>query len=712
MNIFTALAFGVALLTAFAPSSPGQTESVRADADAFSVSADFTDRQVTRNEKITLSFSRAVGEMEGRPAVMVGLADYSSLFNFDGTTLEFVAGPIALPEGESTVTVYLVRPNGQWESVGESQLNVAAAESNEKSESSEKAKKVEFIPKVTINVKGQNQTATFPTESAPERNPFTDVAGQASLTTKVSRRGWNFSNQIDIAGMSFRQEALRFGELQEKAPRIDLSSYLVEISKGRFKFNMGHVSFGSNRHLINGFSSRGLSVTVPLGKRNDIGFAAVNGTSIVGYDNIIGFTRKSHSMFGVTFGHEMFEKRPNGLRFELSLLRGSLLPLSAINEGAITDAEKSYGFGLKVIGSTTGQRVRWEAGITRSRFTNPADQLLEQQTTVTEIPNLWRTARYAEISFDLLKDLKLAGDRKMTLTGTLRHEEIEPLFRSVAAALQADRNQNQFEVTTDISGITVTYGNLRDNDNLGRISSILRTINRRQNAIVAIPLTTIFDPAKPKKWLPSVSYNYEFVHQFGDSFPVNGEFRDPSQIPDQKNHVQTFNLVWQFSERLGLNLSHNRAFQDNRQPGREIADFRSRVTTLALTSKPFSTVDLSFEVSRETQRNFEQPRTDRTLRLGTRMSIQDFIVKNTAISWGISGNLSGDTGNLSDARNAEFDVQWLYKLNIGKKGIKKTEAQFFIRYANRYGDTFDRPAIIRNFNKTQAFNFGLNINVF
>jgi len=40
------------------------------------------------------------------------------------------------------------------------------------------------------------------------------------------------------------------------------------------------------------------------------------------------------------------------------------------------------------------------------------------------------------------------------------------------------------------------------------------------------------------------------------------------------------------------------------------------------------------------------------------------------------------------------------------------ETQFFIRYANRYGDTIDRLNFVNNFNKTQGFNFGLSFNIF
>lgn len=709
LSIFAAFVCIFSILPFFAVNAENTFETI-------SVTADFTDREVLPNEKLGINFDREIKADEGKIAVIIGETDLTSLFIFSAQTAEYTPRLAALPSGENKVSVYLVSNDGDWKQLAEFTLKVKTKESAEKAESETKTetaqKSVEFTPNVALNIKGQNQTATFPRESAPERNPFTDLGGQASFSLKVSRRGWNFNNQFDLAGSSFRQEALRFGELGNKAPQIDLSSYLIELSKGRFKVNFGHVSFGSNRHLINSFSSRGINVTIPVGKQNEISFAAMNGTSIVGFDNFVGFSRRKHSVVGTTFAREFFAERPNGLRVEFSVMRGSLLPLTNVNQGEINDAEKSLGFGFKVIGSDTKQRLRYEFGITRSKFTNPSDPLLEQNLEVTPIREVWRTARYGEISFDFISGLKLWREKEFKLTGTFRHEEIQPLYRSIGVSTQADRNQNQFEISANFGEMNFVYGNLRDRDNLNGITSILKTLNRRNNVIFNIALNSFFTPEKPKKWLPQVSYTFDKIHQFGAFLPSNGEFRDPSQVPDQMSFAQVFNAVWQFSEKYNLTFTHNRAFQDNRQTGREIADFQSAVNALTLGTKPFKDLDIDLELSRERQKNFEQPRIDRTFRLSTRATWRTPFLKNSAFNTNISTTLAGDTNNFNDSRNLEFDVQWAYKFNFGTKKFKKTEAQFFIRYANRYGDTIDRQFFVNNFNKTQAFNFGLNFNIF
>jgi hypothetical protein len=713
--------FGFLLPLAILPlATPLLVADAQKDEADIRITTNSAGREIAANERVELNLSRALKAGEGRLAVFIGATDVTALVDFEAQSFAYQAKPFApLAAGENRLTIYLVEPDGNWKTMAEFSLRVknsapeTVSTSEIKSENESRDSNVEFTPNVSLNVKGQNQTVTFPAESAPERGRFTDIDGQGNFHFKLTRRDFSVSGKFDFVGTSFRKNALRFGELQERAPLVDLSSYAIEFSvKDRVRVNLGHVSFGSNRHLINQFSSRGIGVNVPVGKQNEISFAAVNGTSVVGYDNFLGVTRRKHSIVGATFAREFFADRPGGLRVEFSAIRGSLLPLSNFNQGAVNDAEKSLGFGFRVLGSDKSRRLRYEAGLTRSKFTNPKDPLLEQNFDVTPVRSVWRSAHFAEISFDFVQGLKLWREKKLKVTGTFRNEEIQPLFRSVGAATQADRRQNQFEISGNFGEINFAYGNLRDRDNLNNVASILKTLNRRKNLVVGLGLGSFFRPEKPIRWLPAISYTYDHTHQFGAFLPVNGEFRDPSQVPDQHSFAQSFNAIWQLSDKFNVAYRRSRAFQDNRQPGRDRADFLSGVNAVALGTKPFDSLDLDFEVSRESQKNFEQPRIDQTFRFATRATWRTPFLKNSSFSANLSTTFAGDTNDTSDARNAEFDVQWAYKFGFGSKKFKKTEAQFFIRYANRYGETTDRVFSVNNFNRTQSFNFGLNFNVF
>jgi hypothetical protein len=59
----------------------------------------------------------------------------------------------------------------------------------------------------------------------------------------------------------------------------------MQFQIGRVKVALGHVSFGSNRFLIDSFSSRGITVGIPVNKRLDFSLTVLNGTSIVGWNN-------------------------------------------------------------------------------------------------------------------------------------------------------------------------------------------------------------------------------------------------------------------------------------------------------------------------------------------------------------------------------------------------------------------------------------------
>lgn len=690
--------------------------------DKLMITPNFLGRQLSLTDTIELRLDRRLQPSDGRLAILLGETDITSLFSVNDRVISYIPKAPLLSPGESTVKIFLVAPSSIWSSVAEFPISISSgpgtggvtvgtAGTTTNVEISDSAQ-YDFTPSLSINMKGQNQTLTFPRDAVPERNPYGEVDGQASFQLKVSRRGWTLNNKFDFVGVGFQKNALRFGQLQDDAPKVDLSSYLVELSKGRFALRLGHVSFGSNRHLINSFSSRGLTITVPVSKQNELTFLAANGTSVVGYDNFLGVSRRTHSVVGLTFAREFVEKKPGLLRLEITGMRGSLLPLTNFNQREVNDAEKSIGIGLRVSGNALKQRLRYEAGFTTSRFHNPSDPQISQGNQLKPILATTRYARYGEVSFDFLDGLKIWDDRKLKVTGTYRHEEVEPLFRSVVASTQADRRQNQFEVSATFGEISFAFGNLGETNNLAEIASILRSNSRRNNFIFGAALNSLFTPKKPKNWLPRISYAYDRVHQFGSAFPNGGLFNNASQIPDQESRSQALSAQWQLSERLSFGYRYNHAFQDNRQPGRELADFDSTVGGVTVGTNPFKTLSISFEVTREAQRAFEQPRIDRTFRLGSQATWQTPFLKNSILSANISTNIAGDAANLNKTRRVEFDAQWAYRFVFGKEKFKKFEAQFFIRYSNRYGDAFDRIAIVRSHTKTQGFNAGMTFNIF
>jgi hypothetical protein len=702
---------------------------VRAQSQELTVSASFADKQsVTPLEQIELRLNRPLLSTEGKLAVFIGQTDVTTLLTAVGNTLSYTPKLLPLPLGETEVTVYLVSPNDEWREIARLPLRVSnpppAAPPQDQpgppsppqpAEATQApgAGKLKFTPALTLGFKSQAAESHFPAANRPERPTFADATLQGSLRTELTRGLLNSQTQFDLVGSSYQKEALRFGLLGKSAPQIDLSSYLMQFQAGKAKFSVGHIGYGANRHLINGFGSRGITLSFPINRRSDFSLAAMNGTSIVGWSNFFGLNRRKHQILTGTLGFEFLPERPGGLRLEAGALYGSLLPLSGFNQGNITDAERSRGLGLRLIATDKSQRLRLEGGLARSNFTNPADPLLEQGAPTVAVRARTSTARYLDVSYHLLQNLKLSQSKTANLTATFRHERVDPLYRSVAASTQSDMLQNQFELMGSIGELNATFSHQRFNNNLDDIPSILKTLTRRYVLVVNLPLVSILgQQAKPSPWLPRLSANFDRTHQFGKSFPVNSGFDNLSQVPDQVSNNLNFNAEWQWQQwRLGYRF--NRSFQDNRQPGRERADLRNLTNGFTIGINPMPMLDLNFDVNAESAKNHQLIRTDRLLRIGTNINWR--ITQKSVLAATLSTAFAGDVAKTSRSRNAELDLLWSYQFGFAENGqnsLKKVKGQFFIRYANRYARLRDGAFGLSNLTKLQTLNTGLNFTFF
>jgi hypothetical protein len=701
------------------------------------ITASFANQQsVSPREDLVLTLSHPLAATEGSMAVLIGSTDVTSLLITRDTSLVYSPRVVPLPTGETQVLVYLVSAANTWTQLAQFTLRVqgprqvgsdSAATSGTQPNGGGTATtgasstvptarkhgfdKANFTPSITIGMKSQAAESHFPETSRPPRPTFADMTLQGSVRSDLARGAFNSQTQFDVVGSSFKQEALRFATERDGAPNIDLASYLMQFQIGKAKLSVGHIAFGTNRHLINNFSSRGISITTPISKYADVSLAAMNGTSIVGWSNFLGVSRTNHQFVTGTAGFEFIPERRGELRFELSVLDGQLQPVSSFNQGSITDTEQSRGLGLRFLGVAPSQRWRFDGGFTRSRFTNPADPLLSQGFNVVAVRESTRDARYFDGAFNVIQNARLSETKRATITLNYKHENVDPLFRSVAAITQPDRSQNEIDVIATIGEVTATVTHLRFNDNLANVPSVLKSLTRRSGLIFGTPLSALFgSPKKPSPWLPRVSYSVDELHQFGASIPVNGGFElNPSTVPDQVSTNQSLSADWQVKTvRWGYRF--NRSFQDNRQVGRELADLRNITNVWSLGIQPNPRLGINLDAGWDSAFNKEQKRTDQTLRLGP--SVNWTMTKSMVFTGMISATSLGNVAGTSRTRDAEADLQWSYRFAIDKGRNKKVQGQFFIRYADRYGFARDTVFGFRNLTKLRTLNGGINFTFF
>lgn len=736
--------------------------------DGLSVTATINaNKPLTPDTPIELHLSRALKEGEGRIAVIIDHTDLTSLFIIAGTRLVYSPALVPLPLGASQVVVYLVIADGTWREVARFDLQVvkekpiptptpAPAPQSEKRPDSTNANttvnvdnaianttttppassptpakpditpnatdaprkrkfgfdKMEYVPSLTLAIKSQPAQFNFPAETRPaERATFTDGTLQFSLRSEMARGRFGSQTQVDFAGSTFQPEALRFGTLGSRAPQIDLSSYLAQFQLGRVKVAIGHTSFGTARHLINSFSSRGITVTVPITKRFDFSVAAMNGTSVVGYGNFFGLARSKHQLQSATVGVELLPKRPGGLRLEFSGLSAYIQALNNFSQGSVNDVDRSKGGSVRLIATDKAGRFKFDGGFTRSQYQNPADPLLYQGTNTVAVPFLTRNARYVDVSYDVLRGVSLTKSQKLSLSVAVRHEQVDPLFKSLGASAGADKRQNEIQLSGSIGEITFQAGHSRFNDNLRRIASILQSLTRTTQFSVALPAAALWgDTSTTSKFLPRLSYSRSDTHQFGASIPVNGGFEiDPSSVPDQFSTNQSFSADWQF-QKLTLGSSYNRSFTNNQQRGRERSDFLNQTMGVRVGFNPTSKLSLNFDLTRDSASELENAKLSRTWRVGPTASWN----VNKHITWtaGISNTIAGDREQTNGSRNTEFDTQFSYRYGIERGGLKKVQAQMFIRYADRYARSNDLVFQTSNLTRVKIFSVGLNITIF
>lgn len=621
------------------------------------------------HDPIEITLTRPLAAAEGELALVVGGTDVTAVAERTASSIRWRAAANSLSDGTTDLVVY--RHHGsRWTELKRFTVRVAPA-----------GKRIAFSSEetATLGNKGQLAEGRSGGMPAPDRRVFQDFVLNAGLRSTQQGGRWSLSTQSNYVGVTRRQEALRFAARGDKAPMLDLSDYLVSLRAASTTVSVGHVAFGTSRHLANGFAARGVTATLDRGPTT-LTVGALNGAMQVGWDNVVGLEQPTNRVFGASLAREFVPSRPGALRFDVTVLDGATLPVSSFTQSAVVDAERSDGGSVQMSAALPDQRVRLVGGYTRSRFDNPArdaqllgDSIRRRPTAVT------RGARFVELSGDVLRQTHMPIGGPATLTLGVRDERVDPLFGSVAASVAADHLQDAADATLALGAIAIQFSQTWTRDNLGAVASVLTTDGRATTANLAIPLPMVVAPSRGQvAWLPTLTFALNRMHQFADGLPTNGAFR-PQDLPDQVSVNGDASAAWQ-AGRMRLLVHANQSLQDNRQDQRQNADFDSGVFGVSIGAPVSSAGDVCLDLGEEYQTSRERDETTRTKRLTFNGTLRPHTTTGVVAAWSlVDTRPPAGPSSLNGEERLELSQDVSLGFVASTPGVPR--GQLFVRYA-------------------------------
>ncbi len=638
-------------------------------------------------------------------AVFLGDTDVTAKTKIEGQELVYQSNLLPLAIGEQLLTIYLTKSADNWETLATFKIEVEpevaqsptapAQDSTPPSTAPGKdgtvppsspaaAKSPENIftvkPKFTANLKSQlfeNRTADA---GGSQRPSVLDLSFTGGASSQYKSGSTTIDGSFNVVGSTFQPDALRFNQLQGRASQFDLSDYIVDLTDSGNKFSIGHVCVGNHPLLFNNLCTRGVTGKVQLNSFADISVGQISTTKIVGFEDLIGVARSANTLTGASLGLQVMENAADGVRLETTLFGGSRLPEAGFEEGVVVDAEESNGIGWRLTGTNDTGRWKGDVGFARSTFVNIAanDPQLTGGLSVTPLQPVTKNAWYAETNYELLKDLPLDGKRKLSLNANLRVEQADPQFGTIGATVNADRLQAQYGLNAKIAGANIQLQQTNFEDNIVNIPNLLKTKNRSTIVGLTFPLQSFLEIKNPL--LPTVSYNYQQTSQLGSiAAPASGGFTLASQIPDLSSSIHKLGLSWD-TPGIVFNYKFSSAFDDNRQIGRETADFRRLNHQVSVDLKP--SPELRFNLGYNFTNSFNNEQNLTRFTNSPTLGVSWEFQPDTTLAFNY--NRSNDTDSRGQSSTDENGLELLLTWNFRSNFLdRENPGSVFLRYGRQ-----------------------------
>lgn len=642
-------------------------------------------------------------------AFFIGKTDVSAFISkaSDGSYV-YDSSSLPLPSGENELKIYDKSGSGSdWEELGTVGLNVLSAGGFRVSK---------FTPSIEINMIGEVSQNTSDDDGLLSPDDSNDNNISSSITIEGEHKksnGLEITSNANVVSASRREAALRFGEKENNAPKVDLSEYVVSAVKGKTTIQLGHISQGDNPLLVDNLSNRGLSIKHQVTDRVSVGLATQSGREITGSDHILGFTKSKSRISTFTVGIDLL-KREGGAKLEVSYIKGSTLAESNFDEGQVPTAERNTGYGLRLTTSSESGKLTTDTAFARSRYTNPTDQTLEFNGEIlVDVKRTSSNAFYTNIGYQLLSEKELSKSISMDLSVNLRYAQTDSEYKSLAASPNPDERLKEVGFTGRLGLVEFQLKETRSKDNLENIKSILTTQTNTTELAFSTSLKEMFgvkddgEPTRVNKLLPSLSISAQKVHQYALNKPKTEDsgFNDNSHLPDQLNLTLSNTLEWEF-DKWSLGYTTDWSDQNNKQIGRENADFNTLGHQLSLTLRPKESVTLGLSLGRVRTKDVEQStkRYDNTYGLNLEWQINDKFI----LSADHTRNKSNDSLNIEKTLSTSSGVKLSYQFELPSPTGSKLPGQAFIRYIEQDANNVNKQQEIDSNAKNSAVYAGVN----
>lgn len=526
-----------------------------------------------------------LAQAQGRLVFMLNGNDLGSfLQTVDGIHYTLQASDFPLPAGTSTAEL-LIEPAGGGEPIALWSASIEVADQPGGGEG--------ILPDNGGDAPGGGEIADGPVSNAPSSGLKTKLTPRVSVTStrrdvdgvvtsSTSReialqagaqyeRNYEDGSRLALAanllGSSVQARAVRFAQAGPQAAKFDLNDYLLEYQTDALRLSLGHVSVAGHPLLGAAFANRGVSGSYRLAGGLDVALTSQHATSIVGAPNLLGLRQIDQRVHALTLGWDLNPGQPGALRLEATGMSGELSrPVATPGTGALPESEKSSGVGLRVVWAPVDSIYRVESAYAVSTSTRPDGFGGEQVAR-------GRKAWFADGSARVIDSGADGGvpDRKLTLR--LRHEYADLGFRSVAGGATADVRRTLVSAEGLLYGVQGQWARTYSNGNVRR-SPNLPVLHTRSDVVsAALPLATWLDPtAVGGSWWPTLQGGLQYNVQRPSDLPA---WMTPDLVPASASRNETLNAQWTQGP-VSWSVGLTRGLQDNRQPGQDMLDQKSR----------------------------------------------------------------------------------------------------------------------------------------